>query len=430
MNWREFKSALSLKQKFNVDVAWNVGSLTILGAGGVVINTVIAAYVGAEALGAFNQVFAIYIMLSQISVGGIHFSVLKHVSHHHDDLESCRDIAGSGLMLGAMSGGVVSLAAYLLGDWAGSVLDSPAVAVGMKMAAPGLLFFSLNKILLNVLNGVRSMRAFAVFQALRFVFILISVVAIIFLGHPGERLALSLTLSEALLFLLLFAYVNAAIFPLRIGARSWKWVRAHVSFGVRGFMSGLLSEMNTRVDVLMLGYFSGDAIVGVYSYAAILAEGIAQLPIVLRRNVDPIVGRCFAADDRAGIEVIARKMKRVTYVVMATVAFLAVPLYPVVLKVFVPGVQFAASWAVFAILMAGILINSGYRPLLGILLQGGRPGMNTVLICSVVGSNVILNAALIPKFDMIGAAAATGLAFVLEAVFLVTFARKCLAVKI
>ena len=53
-------------------------------------------------------------------------------------------------------------------------------------------------------------------------------------------------------------------------------------------MSGILTEVNTRVDILVLGYFHGDTLVGVYSFAAILAEGFSQLPMVVRRSIDPL----------------------------------------------------------------------------------------------------------------------------------------------
>ena len=47
----------------------------------------------------------------------------------------------------------------------------------------------------------------------------------------------------------------------------------------------------------MLGYFMSDTIVGIYSFASTFAEGFAQLSTVIRQNVDPIVGKCFAEDN-------------------------------------------------------------------------------------------------------------------------------------
>jgi Na+-driven multidrug efflux pump len=81
-------------------------------------------------------------------------------------------------------------------------------------------------------------------------------------------------------------------------------------------------------------------------------------------------------------------------------------------------------------LMAGVTLNSGYRPFLGILLQGGRPGMNTVLIAAVVVGNALLNLLLIPRLGMYGSALGTALAFGLEAALLVLLAKRLFGVRL
>ncbi|MEZ4754616.1 MAG: oligosaccharide flippase family protein [Bdellovibrionota bacterium] len=273
----------SLKGKFSSDVVWNIASLVVLGLAGIVINIAIARLVGADALGVFNQVFAVYIFLSQICVGGVHFSVLKEISYAQDDLEKCSTVTSSALVLSALISLVICAIALLFSNQLALVLDSPDVGKGMFCAIPGLLFFSLNKNLLNVLNGLQWMRAFAIFQALRFVGILLAILGIIFLGNEAWMLPLSLTISEVVLFITLGLFVNTQVIKFSPFKASKEWIRTHFSFGMRGFLSGVFTEINTRVDVLMLGLFLGDAKVGIYSFAAILAEGFSQIPFVLRK---------------------------------------------------------------------------------------------------------------------------------------------------
>ncbi len=427
---RPFLTDFSLRRRFNVEVLWNVGSLGVLAAAGIALNLVIAATRGPDALGVFNQVYALYIMLSQLSVGGLHFSVLRSVSHNPNDRGRCADQAVSALLLAAALAALIGGGAWLLRDDAARLLDSPGVRAGLTLAIPGLFFFSLNKVLLNVLNGLRRMKAYAVFQALRFVFLLAAVLALLAAGRPSDSLAFSLTAAEVLLFVLLAAYLHLRVVPLWITRRAAAWFREHASYGIRGFLSGFLSEMNTRVDVLMLGWFCGDDVVGVYSFAAILAEGFAQLPVVVRRNVDPILGRCFAENDLARIENTAPRVRNATWLMMTLVSAAAVAAYPLLPGLLSNQPDFAASWAVFAILMAGILLNSGYRPFLGLLLQGGRPGMNTLLIAGVVGGNAVLNAVLIPPLGMHGAAAATAAAYLLEIALLLTLSKRLFGVSL
>jgi len=425
-------SSLSIKHRFNRGVLWNTGSLATLGVCGIIINIVIMACRGPQALGIFNQVFAFYIVISQIAVGGLQFSVLKHCSYEQDNLAECAAIASSALMLVAFAGIVTCAILFGLRDVIGRTLDSPSVALGLAFAIPGLAFYALNKVLLMVLNGLRNMRAFAVFQALRYVLILAGVVSIMLLGYPGSHLPLSLTIAEMTLFVALMLYINLLLFRIRFSftPEIRNWFRRHVSFGGRGFLRGVLIEMNTRVDVLMLGYFMSDTVVGIYSFASTFAEGFAQLSTVIRQNVDPIVGECFAEDNSEKIKEIAKKVRRTFYPIMALIGCALVAAFPILIWFVASNGENWQSWGVFAILVSGIVLASGYRPFIGMLMQGGRPGTHTILIAGSVIGNVILNACLIPVLGIYGAAMATACVYMLEVVALVVVVRKLFGIKL
>lgn len=432
MNLVNLKEIFLIKHRFNRDVLWNTASLAILGISGIIINLVIMACRGPQALGIFNQVFAFYIVISQIAVGGLQFSVLKHCSYEQDNLSECAAISSSALMLVVFAGIVICAILFGLRELIGRILDSPSVALGLSFAIPGLAFYALNKVLLMVLNGLRNMRAFAFFQALRYILILAGVVAIMLLGHPGSHLPLSLTIAEVTLFVALMLYINIMLFRIHFSFNSEmrSWFRRHISFGSRGFLSGVLIEMNTRVDILMLGYFMSDTIVGIYSFASTFAEGFAQLSTVIRQNLDPIIGRCFAEDNREKIREIAKKVRRTFYPIMAIIGCALIASFPILIWFIASNGENWQSWGVFAILVCGIVLASGYRPFLGVLIQGGRPGTYTILIVGSVVGNVILNAGLIPVLGIYGAAMATASIYILEIVALVVVIRKLFGITL
>jgi O-antigen/teichoic acid export membrane protein len=432
MDFSRLKSTFSVEQRFDRDVLWNVGSLAILGVAGVVINIIIARNprYGEDGLGVFNQVFAFYIVLSQIAVGGIHLSTLKHVSHNQQDRDKCAAISAAALMLASGLAALVCLIAFGLRNWIAHIWDSPGIGLGITLVVPGLLFFSVNKVLICIVNGMRRMRAYAVFQGLRFVFIVLALLGIVALEWPADRLAASLTIAEMALFVILIIYVNLRVVSLWPTRAAAVWLKPHLNFGIRGCLSGVLSEMNTRVDVLMLGLFCGDALVGLYSFAAIPAEAIAQLPLVVRRNVDPVIGSHFAGGAIGEINAFARTVKLAVYAAMGVVGLIAVVAYPVGVRLFVANPAFVSTWPIFAILTGGIVLNSGYRAFYGVVLQGGRPGMHTMLVLAVMLVNVLLNVALIPLFRAYGAATATSLAFVVEAALIYWLARRLFGVTL
>ena len=429
MDWNSLKQSLSLKQRFNQEVLWNVASIGVLGVSGVAINFIIGRCRGEAALGVFNQVYAVYIILSQCAIVGVHSSVLMHVSYNQGDARKCCDVTTAAMLLGLVMSTATCLIAYGARHWMVGRY-SPEVIAGLVYAIPGLLFFSQNKILMSVLNGLRNMRAYAVFNSLRYILILLTIIAVMALGRPAEWLPLAFTVGEVLLFIGLMVYVNTLLFAMRLPHSLRSWLTEHLWYGMRGALSNIISDLNTRVDVLMLGYFTTDKAVGIYTMAATLAEGFLQLPYILQRNLNPIIGKNFAERNLAGIEDAAHRVRRIFHPAMAALGVTAVLVYPQVIRLFFSGQDFGASWPVFCILAASVVIQSGYLPIGGILFQGGRPGAQTWLMICSLGANTLLNLALIPLWGINGAAVATAIAYVLQVVLLLVFARKLFGVRL
>jgi O-antigen/teichoic acid export membrane protein len=371
-------------------------------ASGVVINSIIAHYQSPASLGVFNQAFAFYIVLSQIAVGGMQFSLVKHLSHT-DDADAMATIISSALLAITVTAVVVATMVFLLAHYVGVAFESAEVKLGIQFICPALVLFSVNKALMNVLNGTRRMRAYAIFQALRYVVIVLVLIGLVLAGFSGAYLAWCFFVSELFLAVGLFKFVHqfVARFGLRHVARSW--IFRHVSFGMRGFFGGMLSDLNTRVDIILLGYFLNDAHVGIYSFAAVFAEGFGQISYVVKQNLDPIIGRFTATEN---IEQLRALMRRVTVLFvpsMCALAILSILFFPLMARL-LTGDRFADSWPILVILLVGIVVNSGFRPFQGVFLLSGRPGLHSLFFLTVVLSNVLLNVIFIERMGAIGAA--------------------------
>ncbi len=419
-----------ISKKFSTDLIWNVVSLTILGFSGIIINILIAHYYGPEELGIFNQVFAFYIVLSQFSVLGIHYSVLKHVSYNQENIDRISAIVISAIILCLALASVFAFFTYISRELIGNLMHSSGVGVGLGLVAPGLVGFAINKVLFNMFNGLNHMRSYAVFQALRYLLILVGVVLVIVFSLPGNYLAGSLTFAELVLLIVMGSYTFIVVLPVRLAAVCSKWFKEHLSFGARGFLSGALTEINTRVDVLTIGFFLTDKMVGIYSFAAIIAEGFSQLSIVVRRNVDPLIGESFSKNNLFQIQEYSKKIKRIFPPLMIILAIAAVFIYPIGLDIIVKDTDFNQSLWIFGILMIGVTINTFYRPFSGILLQGDRPGHHTLMVGILVVINFIGNIILIPILGILGAAIATACAYVLEGLLIKYFSKKLLGINL
>ena len=424
----EQQEDMSLKGKFSIDFFWNLGSLLVLGLSGVLINLAIAHYGTAQDLGVFNQVFAFYIFASQLCVGGVHLAVLHYISGSKAELKELANISWSAVWLAIAASLIIGVPCYYFADFAGKLLDSPLVVQGLQVAVPGLIFFSINKVLLNVLNALRHMRAHAIFQALRFLLILLLVLVVLRYGLSGIYLPAALSGAEFILTLLLVPYVHIKVLPVAIG--SLTWISRQLSFGLRGILSGVFTELNTRIDVLILGLFLSDAKVGVYSFAAILAEGFGQIITVMRRNVDPLLGSYLQEGQTEQIQKLAKRINNIFVPVMVVLAAVAAIGYAFVLPYLVDASQYQESVSVLAIFLFGIALSSGYRSFAGIMPQGGKPGLYTIFILLSLLTNLSFNLVLIPILGMNGSAGGAALAYLVEAAMVYLIARKYFAVRI
>ncbi len=415
------RARASSSGKFQRDALWNFGSVAVLGVCGYGLNFLIGRFWGSAPLGVFNQVMAAYVFFSQAAVGGVNLSVLRAMSEHRADRSKVASIIAGALPPTLALASAFTLLFYLSRHAVADLLDSPGVAEGMAMATPGLFLFALNKVGMSVVNGAQRMRAFAIYTSLRYVAMVAGLGLAAWRDMSADHIAVLFSVAEGVLFVpLAFEVARQMSAPIR----DWRpWQREHLVYGVKSAGAGMLMELNSRVDVLMLGYFLSDGPVGVYSFAALVAEGVFQLLIVLQNNYNPILAEHIAARRQAELQPIIAKGKRVTYALMAVVGAATLAVFPLFLWI-LDREEFAAGWTPLAVLVGGIVVISGFMPFQHALLMGNRPAWHTRMMASVVILNVFLNALLIPFFGLAGASAATAAAMIWSVAALRVLARR------
>ena len=88
--------------------------------------------------------------------------------------------------------------------------------------------------------------------------------------------------------------------------------RKHLTFGVRGVGATMAAEVNSKLDVWMLGAVLPHAspLIGIYSLGSQIFEGVTQLAVVVQNNVNPILARELALGQSANVEDLVRRTRR------------------------------------------------------------------------------------------------------------------------
>jgi O-antigen/teichoic acid export membrane protein len=399
---------MNIINKINLDLSkgilWNIMSYFFLGISGIIISIIVGWFYGSEGLGIFNQAYAIYIFITQIAVLGIHVSVLRFSSEYNNK-KTLSSILSSGILLALIISIFVTILLFLSKDIIGFLYNSVFLSQSISYIVPGIILFSINKVFFSFINGIRKMKELAIFFTLRYLIMLI--ITIIFVLNTISIVKLPLIFTGAELFIMicmifyLKKYINLN-FQLN-------WVKKQFMFGIKSFSSGTLAELNSRLDILILGMFVSDSLVGIYSFGAMIAEGVTLIYVPIRRNINPVITKMYTSQKYIELKKFIRQGKQYFYIGMLFIVITTISIYPFFINIIFPDKTFFLSWYVYSIIMIGVLIGSGYLPFNMILSQTKFPGYYSIYISMIVVFNLIMNVLLIPFLSIYGAAMATGL---------------------
>lgn len=411
-----------LAQKLGRDIVWTVGSFGVLAISGIIINLVITGSRDAAALGIFNLTYAVYVIASQIATMGIHYSVLRQTALLETDPVARGKMLASAALTALSLGAVVALAIEVSSPLLLNFFDSADSVIALRFAAWGLVLFPVTKVLIAFVNGARHMRAFSIFQATRYIVVMIWVTFISLSDRRFEEATLCFLVAESITILGASTYL---VFKreLRKLSFDFSWAREHLTFGSKSLFAGMFVEMNARIDVLLLGIFLSDKHVGVYSFAAMLADGVYHLLAMIRVNFNPLL--VVASRDQNWEE--PKRLLNLTkkYLPIGTGAFSAMlvgALY-VIAEFYLPTKGISGGLLSLFILLTGITLISPFIPFDNLLLASGFPSMQTLQQLVVLAVNAGLNLVLVPTIGIEGAAIGTAAGYIVGVIVLFRFAK-------
>jgi O-antigen/teichoic acid export membrane protein len=414
--------------KFSNDLIWSAGAFALGAVFGILANVAIVRSYDAAALGVFNLVYAVYILLSQLAVGGVHLAVQAFVPRELAAGRVADTQVSASMLLSTLTSVAVIIVAWAFRDLPGEWFNSQAVREGFPLVLPGLLFFSWNKVLLSFHNGARRMKLFALMQLLRFVFLFCAVTYLAWTSASVPQLPVALFWSEAALFALVLPISLRYWDPRqRAGLIPVIWENWH--YGNRALAGNFLLDVNTRVDVFLLGLFTNETAIGLYSFAATIAEGVLQLPVLFRNNINPVLSRAWHTGGPKLLARVIDRNRRSFFKLLAPLILLSVVIFPAGLWVLGMQEEPMTVWTLYAILALGIAVTSGYQAFQMLFGQVGHPGTQTLFIAGFFLSNLLLNLLLIPLLGVYGSALGTALAFVAMTILLRVLSARVLRVR-
>jgi O-antigen/teichoic acid export membrane protein len=177
-----------------------------------------------------------------------------------------------------------------------------------------------------------------------------------------------------------------------------------VRFGARVYLAAVLSFLVIRLDLMLVNAIRGSAQAGLYSVAAVIAQGLIVVPYAIGMNLFPRVARGSQATFTASVF-------RHVAVLYGGVCLVMVPLaWPLVHWLY--GPRFDASLPMVVWLLPGTYAF-GMLTILSLHFAGrGYPRAANVIWALAVLLNVVLNIVLLPLFGTVMASITSTITYV------------------
>ena len=222
-------------------------------------------------------------ILALLSNLGIQTSAQKHTSEHIANKDLLKSIFTSAIIATLISSLVVVVAFLLLIYIFPTIISSERLMRIVNILILGVPLFALNKTVNNFMTGLREMKIYSIVRVIRLLTIIVLLVLIQIFKLPLITVSYVFVLAEILI--LIYFSLKTKFFW---GQVSQKWILNHLSFGFKCILYDFVSTFNTRIPILLIGYFLGDAIAGYYSYIEVFAYSILMISGALQKNFNPV----------------------------------------------------------------------------------------------------------------------------------------------
>lgn len=231
-----------------------------------------------------------------------------------------------------------------------------------------------------------------------------SILAVVFMSH-------ALAMAYALVLL------SRHVVLTRPGSSPFEHLRAALRFGGMTHAGNVLALLTYRLDILLVNYFAGQALAGLYAVALRLAENLGAVSQASSTVLFPTFAAMASqrTAQRQVTRIMACGVMLITLLTSTVVAIIARPLVA-----FLFGEAFTSAVPAFLILLPGVVALSGARVLANDSAARGKPGLNLLLAGFGLVVNMLANSVLIPRYGISGAAMGSTLAYSLDLVIRVS----------
>lgn len=195
-------------------------------------------------------------------------------------------------------------------------------------------------------------------------------------------------------------------------------VRAELfAYGRKTSLQNLLAQLNYRSDLLLVGLLSGTVATGLYGTAVTASEVLWHIS----SSISLMVYARVAREERGSATLLTERTFRYTFVILVVTALFLLAFFPTVMHL-VFGPRYDRSIPAFRILLIGTVAFGATSLFVQYFTdQLGKVKFPLYMQTASVVANVLACFALIPQFGILGAAAASSIAYITALILCIAY---------
>lgn len=220
---------------------------------------------------------------------------------------------------------------------------------------------------------------------------------------------------------------NAIPPVVRHAAPTYDW-RTWFGMAIPMLLVAGIQTFLKQTDVIMLGILQDTTAAGIYSVMVRLSDLAMFGLLAANAMAAPMIAELYASGKRAELERVVQLAVRGSLAFMVLASIGLVLFGKAIVSLY--GEGFESGLVALYILLAGQIINASTGPVGFVVSMTGHQNKLALVqaVCAVL--NIVLNALLIPRYGMQGAAIATATAMVCWKIWLLIFIRRAIGIRI
>ncbi|WP_163099331.1 flippase [Peribacillus alkalitolerans] len=385
---------------------------------GMLLLILVARSLGPSGQGTYTLITYLPIMLMTFLNLGLNTSTIYFVSKKEVELqEAFVTSVVSAIFLSAVSIGIGLLIILFFSE--SKFSNAPLTILYISLCALPFMFLMI--FLQTIFQGLQNFKQFntvLVIQQFGTLFFIIIFLFVLDYDILGAMVSFVLGYVLSVLYsIVMLKKLYKLEFALRFF--SFAYLKISIGYGLKAHISNMMTVLNYRLGVLLLGWFLPPAAVGIFTVAMNLGEKISIFSQSFSQVLLPRIASSNREEDRNRITAIVSRSIFAFIILVSIGIFL---FSDIILLLF--GREYSESSPILKLLLPGLAVLAVEKILSNDLAGRGRPDLNMYVSFVNVAINLSLNLLLIPSYGLKGAALATTFTYIISFLIKISLYKK------